>query len=39
MEKSEGVLGFKGGRLSMERGEKIGGRSMVLVKRKKKKEL
>ena len=35
-EKSDGVWGVKGGKLSMERGEKMFGMSMVLGKRKRK---
>ena len=35
-EKSEGVWGVKGGKLSMERGEKMFGMSMVLEGKKKK---
>ena len=36
-EKSDGVWGVKGGKLSMERGEKMFGMSMVLEERKKNK--
>ena len=35
-EKSDGVWGVKGGRLSMERGEKMFGMSMVLERKDKK---
>ena len=35
-EKSDGVWGVKGGKLSMERGEKMFGMSMVLGEKKKK---
>ena len=36
-EKSDGVWGVKGGKLSMERGEKMFGMSMVLGEKRKKK--
>ena len=36
-EKSDGVWGVKGGRLSMERGEKMFGISMVLEGKREKK--
>ena len=38
-EKSDGVWGVKGGRLSMERGEKMFGMSMVLERKERKKNV